>query len=56
MNIIRHRSVQASAATAVLLGVLHAGVTPLPWWMWATWAAVTVASVGQAIAQTRNHA
>lgn len=47
MDFLTHKSVQASAATGVLLACLTLA-TGLPWWLWAAWAALTAISLVQA--------
>ena len=51
MGLIRHRSVQASAATGVTLA-LCSTIRPLPWWLWAAWSVLSVVGFRQAV---RDH-
>lgn len=48
MNVIKHRSVQASAAAGVALAAAEVA-TDLPWWVWVAWAALSAVAVGQAV-------
>lgn len=48
-NMLRHSSIQASIAAGAVMGGIQATVTPVPWWLWATWAALSVVSVRQAV-------
>lgn len=48
--IVRHRSVQASAAAGVTLAAASI-VTDVPWPLWGAWAALSVIAVGQAVRQ-----
>lgn len=47
MNLIKHRSIQASAAAGVALAAAEVA-TDLPWWLWATWAALSAVAIVQA--------
>lgn len=48
--IVRHRSIQASAAAGVTLAAASV-VAELPWPLWGAWAALSVISLVQAMHQ-----
>lgn len=48
-RIIRHGSIITSAGVGAMLAGLQLGVAHVPWPIWATWGALSVVAVVQAI-------